>query len=283
MSTTNNRGTLSLKTANASADKLAHHNYAAAASNVSATTPMETSSGPSARRSLNLTPSKLPPAKKQATDPEPSLADIFTAIRSLDNKVEDFGKQLKDNSDMLTTIVQRVESNSVEITECKSKMGMVEKEHSDLKKENAVLKERMLEAERYKRCWNLRLSGLKEKEGENIREKTEKLLLKIFPQWKEEIEDVVDSVHRVGRNEAGRSRQVIMQFVRRRHRDAVWKATKDSPVCKEQGLRFVQDFIQEDRQAREQLWPKIKQARSLGKVAFYRGHIAVIDGQVVKT
>ncbi len=55
----------------------------------------------------------------------------------------------------------------------------------------------------------------------------------------------------------------------------------DSPVYKEQGLRFVQDFIKEDQQAREQLWPKIKQARLLGKVAFYKGHIAIIDGRVV--
>uniref|UniRef100_A0A0E9WIQ0 Uncharacterized protein n=1 Tax=Anguilla anguilla TaxID=7936 RepID=A0A0E9WIQ0_ANGAN len=73
-----------------------------------------------------------------------------------------------------------------------------------------------------------------------------------------------------------------MQFVRRLHREAVWKTTKDSPVCKEQGLHFVQDFTKEDRQAREQLWPKIKKARSLGKVAFYKGHMAVIDGCIVK-
>lgn len=37
---------------------------------------------------------------------------------------------------------------------------------------------------------------------------------------------------------------------------AVWKATKNSPVCKGQGLHFTQDFTKEDRQAREQLWPK---------------------------
>ena len=70
--------------------------------------------------------------------------------------------------------------------------------------------------------------------------------------------------------------------MRRHHRDAVWQTTKDYPVGKEQGLHFVQIFTKEDRQAREQLWPKIKQARSLGKVAFYKGHIAVIDGRMVK-
>lgn len=114
--------------------------------------------------------------------------------------------------------------------------------------------------ERYKRRWNLRLSGLKEKEGEK--------LLNIFPQWEEEIEDVIDSAHGVGRTgEDGRNRQT-MQFLRRRHRDEVCKATQDSPVCKDRGLRFVQYFTKEYRQAREQLRPKIKQARALGNVAF---------------
>lgn len=182
---------------------------------------------------------------------------------------------------MFASIVKRVDLNSVGITECRSKMEVLEKEHSDLKKENDELKEKILEVERYKCRWNLRLSGLKEQEGENIREKIRELLLKIFPQWKEKIGNVVDSVHRVGRREEERSRQVIMQFVRRLHRDAVWKATKNSPVCKKQGLHFTQDFTKEDRQAREQLWPKIKQARSLGKVAFYKGHITIIDGRIV--
>ena len=69
---------------------------------------------------------------------------------------------------MFACIVQCVDLNSVGITECKSKVEVMEKEHSDLKKKNAKLKEKLLEVERYKHCWNLRLSGLKE-QVENIR------------------------------------------------------------------------------------------------------------------
>lgn len=90
----------------------------------------------SLRRPLNTTPTKLPPAKKMATGTEPSLADVLDAIRSLDNKVEDFGKQLKESSEVFASIVQCVDLNSVGITECRSKMEVLEKEHSDLKKEN---------------------------------------------------------------------------------------------------------------------------------------------------
>ncbi|KAK5615275.1 hypothetical protein CRENBAI_003619 [Crenichthys baileyi] len=138
-----------------------------------------------------------------------------------------------------------------------------------MNKENAALKEKLLEAERYKRRWNLKLSGLKEQEGENLRKKAEQLLSRILPQWANQAV-VIDTIHRVGRKEEGRSRQVTVQFTKRRHRETGWKMTKDSAVCKEQGLRFAQDFIKEDLLAREELWPKITKARSPGKVAFYR-------------
>lgn len=62
-----------------------------------------------------------------------------------------------------------------------------------LEKENAKLKEKVLEVERYKHSWNLRLSGLKEEDGESVREKMKEILLKRFPQWAECIGDVIDS------------------------------------------------------------------------------------------
>ncbi|MEQ2305460.1 hypothetical protein AMECASPLE_038088 [Ameca splendens] len=144
-----------------------------------------------------------------------------------------------------------------------------------MNKENAALKEKLQEAERYKRRWNLRLSGLKQQEGENLRKRAEHLLSRILPQWANQAEDVINTIHQVGKKD-GWSHQVILQFTRRRHREIVWKITKDSAVCREQGLRFAQDFINENRLAREEMWPKITKARSQGKVAFYRGHVAVI-------
>lgn len=114
---------------------------------------METLSRSSVRRSLNVTPFKLPLAKKLVTETEPSPADILATISSLDNKV-DFGNQLKDNTDMLTSGIQRVDPNSVEITECRSTTEVMEKEHSGHKKENAKLKEKILKVVRNKQRWN---------------------------------------------------------------------------------------------------------------------------------
>ncbi|KAJ8248638.1 hypothetical protein GJAV_G00244160 [Gymnothorax javanicus] len=183
---TNDKNFPALKTANAnSGNKLFFHSYAA-----SSPTPMDTplsskgnAGNQGTRRSLQVTPTKLPPTKKLATKTEPSLADILAAIKGLDDKVEDFGKQFKESSAMFASIIQRVDLNSVEITKCKSKVELLEREHLELKKENTDLKEKILEAERYKHRWNLRLSGLKEEDDENIRKKIKEFLLEIFSQF----------------------------------------------------------------------------------------------------
>ncbi|MEQ2198201.1 hypothetical protein XENOCAPTIV_009323 [Xenoophorus captivus] len=103
----------------ASAAKLNMHDYAAAAASVE--TPMETSkSATGTKRQLNTTPTKLPPAKQQATESEVSLAAVLAAIKSLDNKVDDFRKQLQENSEMFACFTLQVEQNTFGIAKCKS-------------------------------------------------------------------------------------------------------------------------------------------------------------------
>lgn len=255
-------------------EKLSFHNYAACVASGIDSLDTTSAGGSGTRRTPTISPPTLTLAKKPALKTKPSLANVLAAIKSVDNKVEVFGQQLKTNSEMLARIARQVDLN---VIKCNSKVEGLEKEFAELKEENAEPKERILETERYKRRWNLRLSGLKDQEGENLREIIEELLLELLPNWEEQIANVVD----VGRKERGRNRQIIIQFVRRRHRDQVWKTSKDSVVCRDRGLRFMQDFTKEDQQAREQLWPQVKQARSLGKVAFYRGHIAIIDVRIV--
>ncbi len=69
---------------------------------------------------------------------------------------------------MLTNIAKAVEFNAAEIKDCKTQLQSSVHKVSPLKKDNAELMERVLELEQYKRRWNLRIRGLKEKEGEDI-------------------------------------------------------------------------------------------------------------------
>lgn len=107
-------------------------------------------------------------------------------------------------------------------------MQAVETEMPCLIKENAALKEKVKELERYKRRWNLKIHGLKEKDDERIRDVVADILSKIAQQWAMSMETMVDTVHRLGRREEGKSRQVIIQFTMRHQRDAFWKLSKNS-------------------------------------------------------
>lgn len=172
---------------------------------------------------------------------------VLEAIKQLTDKVDALGTQIQQNSMMLASMAKAVEFNAAEIIDCKTQLQTTEREVSAIKKDNAELIERVLELERYKRRWNLRIRGIKEKEGENTREVVANLLLKISPPWAPNINHI-------------KTRQVIIQFTQRIHRDALWKMTKDSSVCKELGISFIEDLCKADREARAALWPKLKQA-----------------------
>ena len=174
-----------------------------------------------------------------------------------------------------------MELNATEIKECKVKIQAIEKEMPHLVKDNEELKDKVTEAERYKRRWNLKIHGLKEKVDENTRDVVKSILSKLAPQWDTSMDSVVDTVHRIGRKEEGRDRQVIIQFTMRFHRDTIWKLSKNSKVCKDLGIHFKQDFCKADREARAAAWPKMEQARAAGHNVYYRGHVGYINGNRV--
>lgn len=158
---------------------------------------------------------------------------------------------------MIAQVAKSVEFNAKEIKDCQSKTQTLEKEMNRFRTENVVLQERVLELERYKRRWNLKLRGMKEQENENTREMVLHIILKITPHWADKIDSVVDSVHRLGKREEAKHRQVIMQFTMRHYRDELWRLTKRSAVCKELNVSFAEHILPAEREARAAVWPQI--------------------------
>lgn len=195
--------------------------------------------------------------------------------------MEDFKKEQKQNTLTMASIAKAVEFNSAEIKECKEKNKELGIEVKQLKKKNTELEMRAAELERYKRRWNLRLNGLKEEKEENTRQIIKDIIGKIVPHWKENMDFIIDSVHRLGPYNADRPRQIIMQFTGRHFRDELWRTTKHHSVCKELNIRFAEDLTKEDREARKAVWPKIEQARKAGLKTMFRGPHAFINGQRV--
>ncbi len=54
-------------------------------------------------------------------------------------------------------------------------------------------------------------------------------------------------------------------------RNEVWKRAKSSTYLKANGFLFKEDFSKGDRERRSKLWPLVKQARDVGKTAFFTG------------
>lgn len=76
------------------------------------------------------------------------------------------------------------------------------------------------------------------------------IMAKINPQWSTKFESMVDSVHRMGKLEMGRNRQVVIQFTMRHYRDEFWHLTKNSSACKDLNISFAEHILPVDREAR---------------------------------
>lgn len=191
---------------------------------------MEVTAGTGKRKSPN-TPTKpvTPPSKVLVSNKhDADLSALTEAIGKLTVRFDEFGDQLRQNSVMVASLAKVVEVNSADIKDCSAKLRDLENVVPALMKENAELKERVIEQERYKRRWNLKLHGLKEKSEENTRNEILTILSKIAPHCASSLDLVVDTVHRLGIKQVGRHRPIIIQFTMRFYADLFWELTKNS-------------------------------------------------------
>lgn len=267
-------------------ERVAEHDYA-----------MQTElANSSAKRGIeDLTPTNTPEKKQQEKKPKDTpeesacdvlKKDILAAINQLgqrlNDRMDDISSQIRQHCAMLASVAKATQLNSEDIEVCKTKIKSLEQQVGSLLKEKGDLKERLVEQERYKRRWCLRIKGKKEDVNEDIRADIVNLLCKVAPDLADKMEDAVDIVHRVGRKIENRHRQVIVLFSKRNIRDDIWKRTKVSAACREAGVRFAEDLTKDDLLARQEMWPKIEQARKEGKTAGFRGPYGYINGKRIE-
>lgn len=245
---------------------------------------VDESSSKESKINLTHTPIKSPDPKKKkgndnSKDNENIGAAILHAVQALTEKVD-------EQTELLKRFDKRIEANTTATRENRQEMILLKKKIDELQKENSTLKNATEEQARYKRRWNLRLTGLPEKEGENTREIVIGILTRVVPLSVDRLRDTVDTVHRLGKpNTAPASnntpRAIIIQFGTRTVRDEVWKKSKEARVCSEMHIRFREDFSKADREARSKLWPLVQEARKKGKRAFLKEGFALIDNRRV--
>lgn len=224
---------------------------------------------------LPVTPSKPPLPKKPSfhTNKDTGFGSI-DAVRSLTDLIN-------TRSDTLEKMMESVRD---EIKALNEKVVHIEKRVE--RNEDTVLKtmNRVSELERYSRRWNLRLHGLPENREENVRALVSTVCQTILPEEKEMLPAAIDVAHRVGkpRQDNTKPRSVIVMFISRRYKEAVWKAAKNNSYLQNKGLRFTEDLTKEDRENRQKLWPHIKKARDEGKTAYFVGGKGFVNGSEIQ-
>ncbi|GAA6075856.1 uncharacterized protein LOC107689943 [Tachysurus ichikawai] len=135
-------------------------------------------------------------------------------------------------------------STCAEIKALKEKMGGMERSIEKSEQSTLTCLNRVSDLERYGRRWNLKLYGIPEAAGENVLNEVICICQEVLPQEREKLRDVIDVAHRLGTKRPNESRPqaVIIRFVVRRYREAMWKAAKNNPFLQRHHLHFIEDF-----------------------------------------
>lgn len=222
------------------------------------------------------TPSKSPPSKLRAVDSDDS------ATRVILEKLSSIEKSSQATAKAMDALTATVQSLLNRVTTHSEKIQKIDLETEKLQKENLELKMKLNDMQRHSRLWNLKLHGVKEENGENIRQITMDILSKVAPQINDKMALAVDIAHRLGTmKKVGSPRTIIIRFTMRFYRDIIWREAKNSGFLRDNNLRIKEALTPEDAAAREKLWPLVKKARDEGKRASFRGPFAYIEGKKI--
>lgn len=234
--------------------------------------------------SYPATPCKPPASKKALLRDDyagsPSNSDIVDTLSSLINTRSDaIEKMVGENTMKIEGLKMTIDFACREIKDVKRRVENVEKGMKKEEEEVVHLKVRVTELENYSRRWNLKLYGIPESIAD-VKIETIQICQAILPQDQNKLAEAIDIVHRLGKRQPGvtKPRGVILRFLSRSYRDAVWAAAKNNSFLREKGLRFAEDLPQAVKEIRAKLWPAIQKARSEGKSAYFVGARAFIAG-----
>lgn len=186
----------------------------------------------------------LPDSAPSSPDPkksksEPSLSEIQdNIVRCINERVNGLEELLRANTVSIEALKKTTEFLFNKVKYVKDDMKNLKRdvkvihEVSDAQgKQISKMDSRLNEVEWYKRRWNLRLYGLDEQTGEDVKAQVVDICCAVLPELTSKVKQDVDIVHRLGRKLEGnttRGRTVIIQFVSRSLRDVLWKAAKTS-------------------------------------------------------
>lgn len=235
------------------------------------------------------TPSKSPALKKPRSNASDAVSNsvLLAAIEKVSKlqeeslvKLHSVEASVKENTASICNLTCSLESINKQVEDVTDKVLSLQTKVVKLEKENKALNEKCSGLDSYKRRWNLRVAGIPEHEGENVKMVVIELFRNLSPHTAEKLQDMVDIAHRLGPKSGNTNpRRIIVQFLSRTCRDAIWAEAKRSELLKQKKIRILEDLTQEDKEARNKLWPLVEKARREGKKAGFNGPVAFINGK----
>lgn len=218
---------------------------------------------------------------------EPSLSEMQdNIVRLLSEKINQCADGLENMIRQNTVSIEALKKTSEflfkEVNDMKNDVQVLKKSRTEYETKMAELIDKVNEAERYQRRWNLRLYGLMETEDENLKQKVREICCNVIPEAKQMTHYHLDVAHRVGKKDGNQPRAVIIRFSSRSTKELVWKKAKKCDFLHERKLRFGEDLTMMDRASRNRLWPRVEEARNLGKNAFFVVARAFVEGKEIK-
>lgn len=230
-------------------------------------------------------PAKKPKPSVKTPEAPPAMLAVMLRIEKMQEeclaRMVHVETAVKANSASIKDVVDSLQSLAKHMDDVSEKMENIESRVSSLQKENATLRNKVEEMDSYKRRWNLRVAGLEESSGENVKKLVIDLFSAVSPDIADQLPLSVDIAHRLGprSDKSKSSRRIIVQFISRFHRDKIWRDARTSTVLRQRKVRILEDLTQSTKEARNKLWPLVEQARKEGKKAGFRGALAVINGK----
>lgn len=160
------------------------------------------------------TPSSSPASKKPKADL--SLHELQeNIITALNKRADSLEEMIKTNSNTIEELKSSLLFVNAEIVDLqKSKVELTAKV-TEQARAISQLENRVIDVERYKRRWCLRLYGVPEAVSENVKVKVTEICKGVAPKLEAKMSEAVDVAQRLGRPMSGRARAIIILFALR--------------------------------------------------------------------
>ena len=155
---------------------------------------------------------------------------------------------ISHNAASIDALKENVEFLFKEVEDMKRDVTTVKKVTTDHDKRISELEDKVNDAERYQRRWNLRLYRLPEPEREDVQQQVMDICRHLLHLH-------IDISHRVGRRTGDKVRPVITRFTSRATREMVWKSAKNADYLTSRKIRLGEDLTSRDKETKQTVAP----------------------------